>query len=143
MHLEKLPHESKIEGRWVDATDFRSGDKLLLRRGTEATVETVRHEAANTVVYNFAVDELRCYAVGIHQILVHNSNGLEKRARIKGARMMSADDALEQLEEIEQAQQKVRQGKLNKKIDDITKSKQRANNALKSIKTLDDLKELE
>ena len=67
-----------ITGHWslVDATDLRAGDKVLTRDGREGTVESVRHVPADTVVYNFAVDELQCYAVGNQGILVHNSNGL-------------------------------------------------------------------
>ena len=77
-HLEKPPEHSKVAGRWVDATDLRVGDRMLLRDEREAFVEAVKHEAANTIVYNFSVDELRCYAVGTNQILVHNSNGLDE-----------------------------------------------------------------
>lgn len=74
-HLEKPPEGSAVAGRWVDATDLRAGDQLLLRDGADAVVEKITHVPADTLVYNFAVDELKCYAVGQRQVLVHNING--------------------------------------------------------------------
>ena len=74
-HLEPPPEGSQIPGRWVDATDLKIGDQLLLRDGSQGVIENVRHEHVNTTVYNFAVADLRCYAVGQHQILVHNTCG--------------------------------------------------------------------
>ncbi len=74
-HLEQPPEGSQIPGRWVDATDLKIGDQLLLRDGSQGVIENVRHEHVNTTVYNFAVADLRCYAVGQHQILVHNMCG--------------------------------------------------------------------
>ncbi len=55
----------------------------------------------------------------------------EKTERQKGDRIKSDDDALQQLEEIENAQRKVRKGKSGQIIDNIEKSKQRANDSLK------------
>ena len=74
-HLEQPPEGSQIPGRWVDATDLKIGDQLLLQDGSQEVIENVRHEHVNTTVYNFAVADLRCYAVGQHQILVHNMCG--------------------------------------------------------------------
>ena len=74
-HLEQPPEGSQIPGRWVDATDLKIGDQLLLRDGSQGVIENVRNEHVNTTVYNFAVADLRCYAVGQHQILVHNMCG--------------------------------------------------------------------
>jgi hypothetical protein len=79
-HLELPPRDSKVEGRWVDATDLRVNDRLLLQSQTEATVEKIAHVHTKTVVYNFSVDELRCYAVGNQRVLVHNTNGSEAAA---------------------------------------------------------------
>ena len=74
-HLEPPPEGSQIPGRWVDATDLKIGDQLLLRDGSQGVIENVRHEHVNTTVYNFAVADLRCYAVRQYQILVHNMCG--------------------------------------------------------------------
>jgi hypothetical protein len=79
-HLEKPPEGSLVAGRWVDATDLRAGDQLLLRVGTDTIVESVAHVPADTLVYNFSVEELKCYAVGNRQVLVHNTNGAEGAA---------------------------------------------------------------
>lgn len=79
-HLEEPPHGSLIDGRWVDATDLRKGDTLLMQDGSHVCVEKIEHDSAQTVVYNFSVDELRCYAVGNLQLLVHNQNGDETDA---------------------------------------------------------------
>ncbi len=55
----------------------------------------------------------------------------EDKARQKGDRFTSDDDALEQLEEIERAQRESRQGKNNEIIDNIEKSEQRGKHALR------------
>lgn len=61
------------------------------------------------------------------------------RARQQGQRMTSRDNPLEQFEEIEAAQRKVRQGKSNKIIDSIEKSKQRDKNRLREMRNDPDL----
>ena len=57
--------------------------------------------------------------------------------------MKSGDNVFDQLEGIEEAQRKVRNGKLDKVIDSIEKSKQRVKNKLKEIRNLSDLDDLE
>lgn len=63
--------------------------------------------------------------------------------RIKGDRLKSADDKLQQLKEIEEAQRKVRQSKSDQTIDSIKKSEQNAKKQLREIaddpSILDDL----
>jgi hypothetical protein len=50
-------------------------------------------------------------------------------------------DAQEQLDQIEEAQRRYRQGRADKKIDSIEKSKQRDKNARKRIRSPEDLAE--
>lgn len=83
-HLVTPPPNAAMEGRWVDALDLKSGDQVLLREAGPATIQSVRLVAANYPVYNFAVDDLKCYAVGSQRILVHNSCELEGYAQIAG-----------------------------------------------------------
>ncbi len=76
-HLFAPPENSKLAGRWIDAVDLQPGDTLFLQETGPTRIESVRIEPANYPVYNFAVDNLKCYAVGKCSVLVHNSNGLE------------------------------------------------------------------
>ena len=57
---------------------------MLLHNGQPAFVEAVHHIPANCIVYNFAVNDLKCYAVGKNQILVHNENGAEGTKAVLG-----------------------------------------------------------
>jgi RHS repeat-associated protein len=75
LHIEEPPTNAATPGRWVDAGDLQVGDELLLRDGRIVPVEAVRTEPYDADVYNFEVDELHCYAVGWHGVLVHNSCG--------------------------------------------------------------------
>jgi hypothetical protein len=59
-------------GRWVQASDVRVSDDLLLRDGRIVLVQAVRHQAFKGKVYNFSVAELESYAVGHNNVLVHN-----------------------------------------------------------------------
>ncbi len=81
-HLPKTPPDACMPGRWVDAHDLRIGDVMFLRDGRQVPVETVRRQPANQTVYNFAVEDLECYAFGKSQVLVHNNNGAEARLPI-------------------------------------------------------------
>ena len=74
-HLANVPQGATTMGRWVDAIDIRVGDELLLRDGRVRRVEDVRQQHYHDKVYNFSVDDLKCYAVGRVGVLVHNSNG--------------------------------------------------------------------
>jgi hypothetical protein len=64
--------KSAIPGRWVDAQDLYPDDVLLLRNGREATIWNVEFYRESKKTYNFAVDDLHCYAVGQLAVLVHN-----------------------------------------------------------------------
>ena len=79
-HLARVPEEATTPGRWVDATDLRVGDELLLRDGRIEKIDHVRLYAFFDTVYNFEVEDLHCYAVGWSGILVHNNNGPEGSA---------------------------------------------------------------
>jgi RHS repeat-associated protein len=74
-HLPAAPVSRTVPGRWVDAGDLRAGDELLLRDGSRAPVEEIRVCPFEGQVYNFEVEDLHCYAVGPHGLLVHNKNG--------------------------------------------------------------------
>ena len=76
-HLVAPPENSQLRGRWVDAVDLRAGDTVFLQGPGPTPIESVRPKPVHYSVYNFAVDELKCYTVGPHSVLVHNSNGLE------------------------------------------------------------------
>jgi hypothetical protein len=67
------PQGAMTVGRWVEAGDVRIGDELLLRDGRIVSVEAVRKEAFKDKVYNFSVAELESYAVGVNNVLVHNT----------------------------------------------------------------------
>lgn len=84
-HLAEVPEGATTAGRWVDAADLRIGDELLLRDGRVVAVEALRHTPFEGTVYNLAVEELACYAVGRNGVLVHNTNGAEGAAAPKNA----------------------------------------------------------
>jgi hypothetical protein len=68
----------------VDAADVRVGDELLLRDGRVVGVEGVRHGPYHAEVYNVEVEDLHCYAVGPHGVLLHNENGEEVKTKLEG-----------------------------------------------------------
>jgi hypothetical protein len=61
-----------VPGRWVDSHDLRIGDVLLLKDQKPARITAVNLRPWSGQVYNFAVDDLHCYAVGENAVLVHN-----------------------------------------------------------------------
>ena len=67
--------------------------------------------------------------------------GSSRPTRQRGDRFTDSDDSLQQLEEIEEMQKRSRQGKADVLIESIEKSKQRLQNELNRIKTLEDIKE--
>ncbi len=83
-HLATVPDDATTSGRWVDAIDIRVGDELLLRDGRTSPVEAVRQQSYQGKVYNFHVDDLQCYAVGLNSVLVHNDNGGKVALGIEG-----------------------------------------------------------
>ena len=76
-HLVAPPENSQLQGRWVDAVDLQAGDTVFLQGPGPTPIESVLLKPAHYPVYNFAVHELKCYAVGKSSVLVHNSNGIE------------------------------------------------------------------
>jgi Pretoxin HINT domain len=77
-HVPGNPDGYGGSGRWVDAIDLRVGDVLLLRSGEHAAISSLVVHYTRLTVYNFHVEELNCYAVGIAQILVHNNSVAEQ-----------------------------------------------------------------
>jgi hypothetical protein len=75
--MPMAPQDTTTPGRWVDATYLRVGDELLLRDGRIVGVEALRRRPFHGVVYNVAVQDLQCYAVGPAGVLAHNINGVE------------------------------------------------------------------
>ncbi len=73
-HVPHNPTGFQGQGRWVDATDLRVGDMLLLKSGEEAPITDLSRRHVSTKVYNFHVEEFHCYAVGNSQALVHNNS---------------------------------------------------------------------
>ena len=65
--------DATIPGRWVDAGDVQPGDVLLLKPDRRAKVETRELQLIATKVYNFQVEGLHNYAVGLGSVLVHNN----------------------------------------------------------------------
>lgn len=78
--LPKAPGGAIVPGRWVDAGDLRAGDVVLLRSNERVRIQSIERHWVHTIVYNFHVDDLQCYAVGQQGVLVHNSNGAETPA---------------------------------------------------------------
>lgn len=92
---ELLGERSKLPGRWVNAGDLRPGDILFLRDGRQVAINAVQPFREHQVTYNFAVDDLHCYAVGSLEILVHNScsaNARELRKNM-GSSISAAEEA--------------------------------------------------
>jgi hypothetical protein len=77
---ELRDRNSVLAGRWVDAGDLLPGDVLFLRDGRQVRVDAVELFQERQLTYNFAVDDLHCFAVGELGILVHNSCGSKELA---------------------------------------------------------------
>jgi len=62
------------EGRWVDADDLETGDRLLLADGTTVAVDSVRERTEVRRVHNLTVEGIHTYhvLVGDEPVLVHN-----------------------------------------------------------------------
>jgi hypothetical protein len=74
-HLPDDPRNPVLPGRWVDAGDLQVGDVLLLQQGLRLPIAALSLRPVHERVYNFHVDDLHCYAVGGHRVLVHNNSG--------------------------------------------------------------------
>ncbi len=70
-----------VRGRWVDAGDLQVGDVVLLQADREARIEAITVRPACAKVYNFEVEELHNYAVGVDWVLVHNVTPCEAAAK--------------------------------------------------------------
>jgi hypothetical protein len=75
-HVPEAPASACVPGRWVDAGDLRVGDILLLKPGQRSPITQLTVYKVCQKVYNFHVEELRCYAVGTSQVLVHNNSAI-------------------------------------------------------------------
>jgi len=57
---------------WVESANLKTGDTLLQRDGTTATIVAVTSRAVTTTVYNLSVENDHNYYVGASRLLVHN-----------------------------------------------------------------------
>src|SRR5262249_48728084 len=73
-HVGERVADAAILGRWVYAGDLRVGDVLYLRGGELRAIEEIQVLDGGERVYNFRVEELASYAVGVTQVLVHNDS---------------------------------------------------------------------
>lgn len=71
-----LPADAQVPGRWADAGNLRVGDVVLLKPERRATISRLSVRQARQEVYNFQVEEVHTYAVGMSQVLVHNKPAL-------------------------------------------------------------------
>jgi hypothetical protein len=62
------------DGRWVYARDLRIDDVVRSHSFGTQKISALELSQTETLVYNFLVDDLHNYAVGIDEILVHNTN---------------------------------------------------------------------
>ncbi len=73
-HVERaMVFGAIVPGRWVDAGDLRVGDVLLLKPDRRAAIQAIKTRRVVTDVYNFQVERLHNYAVGLTAALVHNN----------------------------------------------------------------------
>jgi RHS repeat-associated protein len=79
-HVPATPPDSQTPGRWVDAGNLRVGDVLLLRSERRASIRRLSVRHVQEKVYNFQVEEVHNYAVGVSQLLVHNKAKAYQRA---------------------------------------------------------------
>ncbi len=62
-----------LPGRWVDAGDLELGDLVLFKDGRRAPIEAIEVHLVAVQVYNFQVEGLHNYAVGLDSVLAHNN----------------------------------------------------------------------
>jgi hypothetical protein len=65
--------DATVTGRWVDAGDLQVSDVVLLRSGSRAPIDAIDVQIVVAKVYNFQVEGLHNYAVGLVDVLVHNN----------------------------------------------------------------------
>lgn len=61
-------------GRWIEAKELKTSDKLLLSDGTCAIIENIKVEQLSEpeTTYNFEVEDFHTYYVSDSNVLVHN-----------------------------------------------------------------------
>ena len=68
-------HPFYVEGiGFVPAGDLQPEDRIMLLDGSSRKIESIEHEfpATSVKVYNFEVEDLHTYYVGVRGVLVHN-----------------------------------------------------------------------
>ena len=67
--------KSDKNGRWIEAKELKTSDKLLLSDGTCAIIENIKVEQLSEpeTTYNFEVEDFHTYFVGENPVCVHNS----------------------------------------------------------------------
>ena len=77
--------KSDKNGRWIEAKELKTSDKLLLSDGTCAIINSVAVETLENpeTTYNFEVEDFHTYFVSESNVLVHNScrNAWEKERK--------------------------------------------------------------
>ena len=73
VHYEGVKSDKK--GRWIEAKELKTSDKLLLSDGTCAIIENIKVERLSEpeTTYNFEVEDFHTYFVSDSNVLVHNS----------------------------------------------------------------------
>ncbi|AZB26252.1 DUF4280 domain-containing protein [Chryseobacterium bernardetii] len=66
-------HPFYTNGEWIDASELKEGDKILLRDQQEGVIQKTEFNYTPQKVYNFEVDQWHNYFVGDSGVLVHNS----------------------------------------------------------------------
>ena len=66
--------KSDKNGRWIEAKELKTSDKLLLSDGTYAIINSVAVETLENpeTTYNFEVEDFHTYFVSESNVLVHN-----------------------------------------------------------------------
>ena len=66
--------KSDKNGRWIEAKELKTSDKLLLSDGTCAIIENIKVEQLSEpeTTYNFEVEDFHTYYVSDSNVLVHN-----------------------------------------------------------------------
>jgi len=131
---------------WKAVAELKAGMVVETKSGKQLPIIDAIDTEVVKRTYNFEVEDFHTYYVGQEEILVHNVCKKNNRGggdRQKGDRFKDGDDAEEQFRDIDRAQRDVRRGRSNQIIDDTSKSRQRADNALNDLKkgklTPDDL----
>ncbi len=65
-------------GRWVQASDLRAGDIVLLANGEKSFVTSVSQSSNDVAVFNLRVADYQTYAVGEAAVLVHNKASVNR-----------------------------------------------------------------